>query len=62
MKIIGTDGARDSISSNFFSGARGYSCSFNVVCLLQVLLEIGADPRIHADDGAVPQQVCYEVL
>jgi hypothetical protein len=20
---------------------------------------MGADPRIHADDGAVPQQVCY---
>lgn len=28
-----------------------------VIWFMQVLLEQGADPRIHADDGAVPQQV-----
>ena len=32
------------------------------MCLLQVLLEQGADPRIHADDGAVPQQVGYVAM
>lgn len=28
-----------------------------ILMILQILLEQGADPRIHADDGAVPQQV-----
>lgn len=25
---------------------------------MQVLLELGADPRVTADDGATPEQVC----
>lgn len=32
-----------------------------VYCVLQVLLELGADPRIYADDGAIPQQVGMNV-
>lgn len=27
--------------------------------LYKVLLESGADPRIHADDGATPEQVMF---
>ena len=29
---------------------------------LQVLLELGADPRIIADDGANPEQVSVHIL
>ena len=30
--------------------------------LLQTLLGCGADPRMHADDGAVPEQVCAQCV
>ena len=32
------------------------------VPFLQILLECGADPRMHADDGAVPEQVCAQCV
>ena len=32
------------------------------VPFLQILLECGSDPRMHADDGAVPEQVCAQCV
>lgn len=36
-------------------GRRAYYCNLFV----QALLELGADPRLIADDGATPEQVIY---
>ena len=56
----GREGGRERERERKIKRGNYMTLNLDFACL-QLLLESGADPRIHADDGAIPEQVIRSV-